>query len=832
MFVNNTLYADILLPLPLPGTFTYAIPPEFVEETEIGKRVVVQFGNTKLYTGLIKNIYKENLKDYVCKPILSVLDAFAVVNSKQFELWEWMANYYMCTQGEIMNAALPAALKLASETNILLNPSFDGNYELLNDKEFLITQAVEKQKRISIKDVSKIIGNQKVISLIKNLIEKGVVLPEEELKEKYRPRKVAYVKLNNKYENNELLDETLTRLEKKAEKQWLILISYLNLSKKFSANEKEVKRSELVESISAKASNLLALQKKEILDVYYKIESRIFSEQTEENPDDIVFSDFQIEALNELKASFHTNNVTLLHGVTSSGKTEIYINIINEVISQGKEVLYLLPEIALTTQAINRLRKYFGNSIGVYHSKYGDNEKVEVWNGLIQGFTTDEKDKKLKIIMGARSAVFLPFTNLGLIIVDEEHDTSYKQNDPAPRYNGRDTAIVLANMHKAKVILGSATPSVETYYNTQTGKTGLVNVAQRYGGVELPEILVVDLKEETYKRRMKSIFSQQLLDNISKALSNKEQIILFQNRRGFSLRVECKVCNWIPQCVKCDVSLTYHKKDNKLKCHYCGYTVKVPERCPACGSPGILMKGFGTEKAEEELALFFPDAKIARMDIDTAGTRASMQRIIADFEDNKLDVLIGTQMVTKGLDFNNVSVVGILNAGNLLNYPDFRSHERSYQLMAQVAGRAGRKNKRGVVIIQAWDTKHSVIRNVVDNNYLALFKSQIYERKKFKYPPFVRLIKISVKYRDENFLNKAAADLAQRLRRVFGDRILGPEFPVVSRINNLFIKNIMCKFERTTALNSLKDALKNEVEKYSNVDEYKKIKVIIDVDPL
>ncbi len=834
MIQNSNTFVDILLPLPLPGTYTYCIPPEFIDEAERGKRVVVQFGNSKLYTGLIKNIYTEteNIKPYTYKPIISVLDAFPIVNSKQFELWEWMANYYMCTQGEIMNAALPSALKLASETKISLNPLYDGNYQLLNEKELLVARAVENQKNISIKDISKIIGTHKVISIVKTLIEKGIILPEEEIKEKYRPRKVAYIRLTKEYENQDLLNKTLSTLEKKAEKQWLILISYLNLSRKFSQNEKEVKRIDLLESISAKTSALLDLQKKGILECYYKIESRLENCVANENPESIIFNDFQLRAISELKESISKNQVTLLYGVTSSGKTEMYINIINEVLSEGKEVLYLLPEIALTTQAIGRLRKYFGDIIGVYHSKYGDNEKVEVWNALLNGFLTGDNEKRLKIIMGARSAVFLPFTNLGLVIIDEEHDSSYKQNDPSPRYNGRDTAIMLAKIHNAKVILGSATPSIETYYNTTIDKSGLVIVEQRYGGIELPEILVIDLKEETYKKRMKSIFSQTLLQYIENALNNKEQIILFQNRRGFSLKVECKLCNWVPHCIKCDVSLTYHKKENKLKCHYCGYSTKVPERCPACNSPGILMQGFGTEKAEEELAIFFPDAKIARLDIDTAGSRASLQRIISDFEERRIDVLVGTQMVTKGLDFNNVSVVGILNAGSLLNYPDFRAHERSYQLMAQVAGRAGRKNKRGIVIIQAWDPYHSVIKNVVNNNYQAMYKSQIQERKIFKYPPFYRLIKISLKYREEEFLNKAASDLASRLRIIFGERILGPEYPIVARINNLYIKNILCKFEKTLELSKFKQTLKTEIEKFSNLSEYKKVKISIDVDPM
>ncbi|HRS54234.1 MAG TPA: primosomal protein N', partial [Bacteroidales bacterium] len=768
MYQSNTLFADIILPLPISGTFTYIVPKEFFNEAEVGKRVVVQFGRTKLYTGIIKNLYTKNENTYVYKPIMSILDESPVVNEKQFKLWDWIADYYMCTIGEVMNAALPSAFKIASETKIIKNPYFDGNYQLLNDKEFLIAESVEKQKSITIKEITQITGIRKIIPFIKNLIEKGVIITEEEIKEKYHPLKIEYVRLTKLYEDQKLLNKILNLLEKKAEKQWALIISYLEMSKKFSNNEHEVKRIDLLRKTSAKASTLLNLQKKGILECYSKIESRLVNCEAEIKPNDIIFSDFQVKALAELKHSMEQNKVTLLHGITSSGKTEMYINLISKTLAEGKEVLYMLPEIALTTQAIARLQRYFGDKIGIYHSKYGSNEKIEVWNALLN---KPLHNKKINIIMGARSSIFLPFTNLGLIIVDEEHDTSYKQNEPAPRYNARDTAIILGEIHNAKIILGSATPSIETFYNTTKGKAGIVNVNQRYGNIAPPEIFVVDIKKETYENKMKSIFSKTLLNNIEKALNNKEQVILFQNRRGFSPILECKICNWIPNCENCDVSLVYHKKDNKLKCHYCGYTTSIPENCIACGNSSLLMKGFGTERAEEELAVFFPTAKIARMDIDTVSTKNSLNRIISDFEEKRIDILVGTQMVTKGLDFDNVSVVGILNASNMLAYPDFRSHERSFQLMAQVAGRAGRKNKRGIVIIQTWEPNHNIIKNVVQNDYKNMYETQLVERKKFKYPPFYRLIKISLKYKEQEFLNKAAAELADRLKKIFENRI-------------------------------------------------------------
>ncbi len=828
-----TLFADVLLPLPIPGLYTYRIPFELNDVVKKGIRVVVQFGRKKIYTALVRNVHKNPPKDYQPKYILSVLDTYQIVNDTQFKFWEWISSYYMCKQGEVMNAALPSALKLASETKIILNPKFNKDYSLLNEKEYLIVEALEIQNILTITEVSNIINQIKVIPLIKTLIEKGVVLIEEELTERYKPKIETFVCLTKEYDNDDKLREAFDNLSKRAYKQLELLMSFINLSGKINKKPKQITRSQLLKSVNANAAQLNSLEKKGILVTYKKVISRLKHYDSESSTDSIKLNEFQEKAFNKIKEDFKEKDVVLLHGVTSSGKTEIYIKLINEVIAQGKQVLYLLPEIALTTQIINRLRKYFGNKVGVYHSRYNANEKVEIWNKVLNRNASGEtKDTKFQIILGARSSLLLPFNNLGLIIVDEEHDTSYKQKDPAPRYNARDAAIYLARMHKAKTLLGSATPSIESYYNAQNGKYSLVELPIRYREIPMPEIIVVDIKEETRLKKMKSFFSSLLLKHIEEALKNNEQIILFQNRRGFSLRLECENCNWTPQCKNCDVTLIYHKYNNQLRCHYCGYSIRVPERCPVCGSTEIKMKGFGTEKVEEELSILFPDAHISRMDLDTTRSKNAYQQIINDFETQKINVLIGTQMVTKGLDFDNVSLVGILNADNMLSFPDFRAFERSYQLITQVSGRAGRKNKKGKVIIQTYNPYHTVIRNAINNDYLSMFNSQIIERKKFKYPPFYRLIKITLKHKDYKILNNAAKEFANMLRNKFSNRVLGPEYPLVSRIKTFYLKNILIKIEKRVSLSAVKSEIINQINIFHSSKRNKSIRVIIDVDPL
>ena len=824
-----TLFVDVILPLPVPGLFTYRVPYELNDQVEKWKRVVVQFGKKKIYTAIVVNVHDSPPQNYAVKYILSVLDKNPVMNGIQFQFWNWIAEYYLCEPGEVMNAAIPSAFKLASESRILIDPGFNGNLDGLNDKEFLIVEALDIQKKLTLTEIENIVARKKVIPLIKGLIEKNIVSVEEELKEKYKPKKETFIKLAAEYKNEERLQSLFNQLEKRAFRQLEVLMSVISLSNFGQQPEKEVKQSDLTRNQDFTIGVIKSLVKKGVLETYKKPVSRLDTGDASALPEDIVLNDDQEIAFNQIQQAFKENIPALLHGVTSSGKTELYIKLIKDTLDRGKQVLYLLPEIALTTQIINRLRMYFGNKVGVYHSKYSENERVEIWNNILQGSMSKSN---YRIILGPRSALFLPFNDLGLIIVDEEHDYSYKQYDPAPRYNARDAAVYLARLHKADVLLGSATPSIESYYNTKTGKYALIELNFRYGYVQLPEILVADVKKETRQKTMKSHFTSFLLEHITKALNNHEQVILFQNRRGFSLRLECDTCNWMPECKNCDVTLIYHKQINLLKCHYCGYSRKVPERCDSCGSTHIHMRGFGTEKVEDELEIFFPDARIRRMDLDTTRSKHAYQTIINDFEERRIDILVGTQMVTKGLDFDHVSVVGILNADNMIHFPDFRSYERSFQLMAQVSGRAGRKKKRGKVIIQTWNPFHSVIRDVIAHDYKAMYSSQILERRNFKYPPFYRLISIHLKHRDSRLLNEAAREFALLLRESLGKRVLGPEYPLIARIKNLYIKNVLIKLERDENLGGYKKTIIKIINAFKRGSSYKSVRIIIDVDPV
>jgi primosomal protein N' (replication factor Y) len=893
---RTTYFVDVILPLAVPNLYTYRVPYDWNDIIAIGKRVVVQFGRGKLYSALVRNIHQTPPKHYEAKYIDSILDEHPIVNTKQFELWDWMSQYYMTNIGDVMVAALPDGLRLASETKIVLNPDNQQpttNNQQLNfsDKEYLILEALEIRTVLSINDVSEILDQKTVYPIIKTLIEKGAVLILEELKEKFKPKIESFVRITDYADDEENLKTIFPLLEKKAPKQLDALMAYIKLSERYTQRTasnilpppyKEVKKSDILKLASGAEAALKSLVQKNIFEIYERevgrfanidystkvsqlndIQQQVYESIQEQfgwrNQMENGRGEMEDGKENKQKTtssiSHHTSyipkDVVLLHGVTSSGKTEIYVKLIEQVIAQGKQVLYLLPEIALTTQIINRLRKYFGDMVGVYHSKFNGNERVEIWNNVLgvdnselkvesndvinnEQRTTNSKLNTInyKLIVGARSALFLPFSNLGLVIVDEEHDTSFKQYDPSPRYNARDAAIYLAHIHKAKTLLGSATPSIESYYNAQEGKYGFAEINQRFGGVQMPEILIADVKEATRKKQMKSHFTPLLLDTVSLALQNKEQIILFQNRRGFAPQLECNMCAWIPQCTNCDVSLTYHKASNQLRCHYCGYSIKPPTKCAACGDTNLKMKGFGTEKIEEELSIFYPRAKIARMDLDTTRSKFAHQHIIQDFEDGNIDILVGTQMVTKGLDFENVSMVGILNADSMLNFPDFRSFERSYQLMAQVSGRAGRKNKRGKVIIQTQNPDHSIIQEVIHNNFLAMYTEQLLDRKNFNYPPFFRLIEITIIHRDVDMVNASSKYLADELKKHFKKRVLGPEFPIVSRIRNLYHKNILLKIEREASVVQVKKILSDLLIRFKTNSDYKSIRVQIDVDPM
>lgn len=823
-------FAEVIVPLPVPGTFTYLVPDTLAGEVAVGQRVIVQFGSKKIYTAIIRSLHSDNPTAFETKSILSILDPFPVVNELQLSLWEWMASYYMTCLGDIMNAALPSGLKLHSETRIILHPECRLQDVQLSEKEYMIVQALSNRKELTVSDVSKIAGQARILPLINTLIDKKILLVREELIQQYQPRTETFVILSEEYVSEEKLNQLFDELNKRAFKQLELLISYIRLSSFGKPNTKDVQRSELLKSANASMAQFAALQKKGVFRTEERIVSRLHSEESPERISTIQLTDHQGQAYASLKDQLAEKDAVLLFGVTSSGKTEIYIKLIQEYIQAGKQVLYLLPEIALTAQIIQRLKRFFGTGVGVYHSRYNDFERVEIWNKVLA--KDQNPSGTYQIILGARSALFLPFTNLGLIIVDEEHDTSFKQQDPSPRYNARDAALYLARLHQAKTVLGSATPALETYFLCTSSKFGLVTLTERYGGIQLPEIQLINLREENRMKRMKSIFAEGLLQLIGAALGRKEQVILFQNRRGFSLRIECDICNWTPSCKNCDVSLIYHKQANQLRCHYCGYSIPVPEKCPECNTTRLLMRGFGTEKVEEELSNFFPEAVIARMDLDTTRTRNAYHQIIQDFETRKIDILVGTQMVTKGLDFDNVSLVAILNADNMLNFPDFRSFERSFQLMSQVSGRAGRKNKRGLVIIQSNNPSHPIIRQVVGNDYVGMYQFQVMERKRFRYPPYYRLIVLRVRHRDYHFLNNAAGDLCNILKRTYPGQVLGPEYPMVARIKNRYIKQIMIKLDRDSAILANKRKIAAVVGEFLARHVYKQVDVVIDVDPL
>ena len=814
-----TFFVEVILPVPIPNLFTYRVPIEFNEEIEIGKRVIVQFGKKKLFSGIIHSIGNTPPKHYEAKYIESVLDEFPIVNSIQLKFWEWISNYYLCTIGEVMNAALPTGLKLVSKTQIILNQSVEVDFNSLSDKEYLIVEALEIRNILEISEVESILDIKTVYPIVKSLLEKNIIVVAEQVQEKFKPKTEKYIKLPDGFDE-EKIKNTFDVLSR-APKQLEVFMMFIHLE---NTVDKLISKKKLILESNSNSATVKQLTVKGILEEHESEVTRIpILNKNIELVEEL--SSSQNIALNEIKTHFGEKNTVLLHGVTGSGKTEIYIQLIQEQIDKGKQVLYLLPEIALTTQIITRVRKKFGDKVGVYHSRYNSNERVEVWNELLKG-----KESRFKIIIGARSAVFLPFTNLGLTIVDEEHDGSFKQHDPAPRYNGRDAAVYLANINQSKVLLGSATPAIETYWNAKEGKYGLVKLTERFGDVKLPEIVISDLKEATKRKKMKSHFSQFLLENITSYLDNKEQVILFQNRRGYNPSWLCESCGWVPQCKNCDISLTYHKFSHHQKCHYCGYMEKPISKCKACGSNSLKMQGFGTEKVEEDLSLYFPKKSIKRMDYDTTRNKNGYQNIINDFEQGIIDVLVGTQMVTKGLDFDNVGMVGVLNADSLLHYPDFRSYERSFQLLTQVAGRAGRKEKQGRVIIQTYSPEHPVIQKVIENDYIGMYEQEIEEREKYGYPPFYRLIKITVKHRDRDQSLMGAEELVKKLRNKLQGRVLGPETPAISRIKNQYINQIMIKYERKISPIKLKEFIRDTVGKFNNQKAFKSARVIIDVD--
>jgi len=809
-------FLDVILPIPLQKLFTYKITEAEATFLKKGMRVAVEFGKSKIYTALAYTIHTDEPIGYEAKEIYQILDETPIVNETQLKHWEWISTYYMCSLGDVFRAALPSAFLLESETEIELIQGFTKEEEL-SDDEFLVFEALQHQPRLSIFQIIEILGKKGIFPIIKSLLEKNVIVVKEQIYEQYKPKLIKYIRLQEEWNSNEKLSELLELLSR-AKKQRDVIITYFQLQ----ASTKLIKVTKLQEDSKSSTAVIKSLVDKGIFEYYFIQTDRI---NFKGNSSEIKkLTEHQEVAYKAIKTTFLTKQTTLLKGITSSGKTEIYVKLIKEILKEKKQVLYLLPEIALTTQLIERLQHYFGEYLSVFHSKYSMNERVEVWNNVL------ENKQKAQLILGARSSMFLPFSNLGFVIVDEEHEPSFKQYDPAPRYHARDAAIVLANIHKAKVLLGSATPSIETYYNAQQGKYGLVELNRRFGDVLLPEIELVNIKEKHRKKRMKGHFSDRLIEMIEDAIENKEQIILFQNRRGYAPVIECETCGIAPQCPQCDVSLTFHSFRKELRCHYCGYKQAMPYNCGACGSEKLNSKGFGTEQIEIELEALFPTAKIGRMDLDTTRGKYGYQKIIGKFEAQEIDILVGTQMLSKGLDFANVSLVGIMSADTMLNFPDFRAHERSYQLMVQVSGRAGRSKKRGKVAIQTFNPYHKILQQVSTNSYEEMYKEQLDERWQYHYPPFFKLIKITLRHKDFNRVDEGANWLGKSLENIFKENVLGPSTPSISKIRNYYIRNIIIKIPQKQSLSVTKHTILRVKNSFQSIKEFRSIRFNLDVD--
>ncbi len=810
-------YVDVILPLALPQDYTYAVSIDLVPFVKTGQRIIVQFGKNRFYSAIIKRIHHQK-PSVDAKLIEGIADEEPIVTETQLKFWKWISDYYMCTEGEVMNAALPSGLKLSSETKIRYNESYEGAFDNLNDEEFLIVQALRAQLELRVPDVQDLLKKKHVYPLLKTLFNLGIAISSEEIIERFKPRTESYIKLNDLYKDDEKLEQLFQELSR-APKQVEVLLAFTQLHHK----NKFIRKNELLKLSGTNAAVLGALVRRNVF-IEFKLEvSRLGNFQTEEvdTPD---LSPHQQNALAEIKDSFEKHKVVLLQGITGSGKTNLYMELIKEAIAENKQVLYMLPEIALTAQIINRLRKVFGNTIGIYHSKFNQNERVEIWNKVLHG--------QYNIVIAARSGLFLPYQNLGLIVVDEEHDASLKQMDPAPRYQARDASIVLANYFGARVILGSATPSVESVYNTENGKYALVKMDKRYGGLDLPEVIVANVRDEMKRKRMQGSFSTFLVDEISDTLQRKEQVILFINRRGFANYQICNTCNHVYKCKNCDVSLTYHKFSHQLKCHYCGYFENAQNKCKSCGAIDLDIVGSGTQKIEDELAELFPAARIGRLDYDATKTKNGHAEIISKFENREIDILVGTQMVSKGLDFDHVTLVGVINADQLIFHPGFRSFERAFQLLTQVAGRAGRRSKKGRVVLQTADPTHPVIQNVIHNNFKAMYERELTTRRQFLYPPFARVIEVQLRHKELQRVEKAALFLANQLRKIEQGKILGPATPYISRINNLYIRDVLLKSTtQTKDLTGMKNALQHIIDQMKALPELKGVMIHVNVDP-
>lgn len=825
MSSENPIYAEVILPLPLYSTFTYRVPAAMVGGVSAGCRVVVPFGKKKFYTAIVSSVTHIAPKGFEVKEIHSVLDDAPILKHPQLKLWEWISQYYLCSIGDVYKAAVPAGLKIESETYVELNGDYEESADnRMSEREAIVAQTLDHNGKMTPVEIGRKTGLQNVEALVARMVEKGIVIVHEKLVERYRVKKETCVRLAVDRNDSEAMHRAFdtVRNSKKQEKLLVAMIDMLNKNQRQGV-PLEVTKARLLETTGLTPAILSAVVSKGVLETYSREINRFRYLGTDigELP---VLSAPQKEALSAIHSGFLEKDIMLLHGVTSSGKTEIYIHLIDFILKKGEQALYLVPEIALTTQLTRRLQKVFGNKVVIYHSKFSDNERVDIWKRILN-------DPSPCVVIGARSSLFLPFSHLGIVIVDEEHESSYKQFDPAPRYNARDCATVLASMHGAKTLLGSATPAVETYYKAKTGRYGLVTLSERYEGVKLPDIMVVDMNEERKRSRLSGPISFPLARLSKEALGKKEQLIFFHNRRGFAPVVLCRQCGFVPKCQNCDVSLTYHRRAGEMVCHYCGATYRLPTICPACKEPSIEVHGYGTERIEDIVEATFKEAKTLRMDLDTTRNKDSYENIITDFSKGNADILVGTQMVTKGLDFDNVSLVGVLNADTLINFPDFRSSERAFNMLEQVAGRAGRRKQCGVVVVQTTQPSHPVIGYLQAHNYLGFYNHELEERRRFNYPPFTRVINIYLKHREEEPLIRASALYAERLRSLLGNRVFGPDEPHVSRIQSLYIRKIMLKVEVEASMVKVKALLRQVYESFMENKEFRSLMVYYDVDP-
>lgn len=819
------MFCEVILPLHLPQSFTYRIPQELCEYVKVGCRVAVQFGKKKIYSGIISELHNRVPNAYSVKFILDLLDCEPILSQENLTFWQWIADYYACYIGDVMTAALPVAFRLKSETKLLISPEFSGCADNLSEEELKVLDYIDKKKSVDIDSISKILKLNSTISTINKLLNKQILIADEQLFDKYSPKLEDYLVFGERCQTDAELKKRIAELEnsKSAKNQLDVLLRFISDYKKNGF----VKRIDFQQRNNALINSLKTLIKKDILAIERLAYSRLKETNSKYSSDEIKLNSEQANAYKIITDSWNERPISLLHGVTGSGKTEVYIKLIAKALEEGKQVLYLLPEIALSTHLLNRLEKYFGSKVGVYHSRFSKDERVEIWNKV----KDNDFDKSYRVIIGSRASIFLPFTDLGLIIVDEEHDSGFKQTEPSPRYNAKDAALYLAHTKGTKVVLGSATPSVESFFNAEIGRFNYVQLTKRYTESKLPDIQLIDLKECYKQNRMYSIFSEPLLVAIENALKEKSQVILFKNLRGFASSIRCEVCGWTAKCPNCDVSLTVHKHTSVLNCHYCGNNMPIPNECPQCHSHSLRMFGNGSEKIEEEIKKYFPNANVARMDLDTTKNKDSYKKIIDDFESGKTDILCGTQIISKGFDFDNVGLVGVIDIDNMLNFPDFRAYERSFSLLTQIAGRSGRSGKKGKAIIQTFNPYHKVFKDVCNNDYRAMYENQIVERKLFHYPPFYRLVKISLQSKSSKDLDDFAKLYSEKIRMIFGGRILGPEYPPISKIRNLYIKNIILKLERTASYEKAKKEIMQLNEEILATHPSKQFRIITDIDP-